>query len=183
MKWFKKHARYNVASLAEQLDAQPELWDERPQRLMKGGPFEGTSDIWVRWRAEHELTSPQAYLEPHFAVWYPAWRKLPALQPIVYDLMARTKAVHLGGILLTRIPAGGEIKAHHDRGGWHAEFYNTKVYVVIRNNDKCVNFCGGEQVIMSVGDAWQFDNQVLHGLYNQGPTERVSAIICMRCEP
>lgn len=147
------------------------------------GPFAGTQDIWVRWRAEHELTGPAKYLEPHFAVWYPAWRKLPALQPIVYDLMAKTRATHLGGILLTRIPPGGEVKPHDDRGGWHAEFYTTKIYVVIENNLRCANYCGDEALTMLPGEAWEFDNLVTHSVVNEGATDRISAIICMKTEP
>jgi hypothetical protein len=180
---FKYHGRYDVRGLSYQLATQPELWNERPQRLYQSGPFNATDDIWVRWRPENELIGPQSYLEPHFATWYPAWHRLPALQPMVFDLMARLSATHLGGILVTRVPAGREVKPHDDRGSWHAEFYTTKVYVVIENNEHCVNRCGGEEVVMAPGEAWEFDNLVTHSVVNNGQSDRVSAIICMKTEP
>lgn len=180
MRYFQKIARYNVENLAEQLDAQPELWDQHSARV-KHDTFAGTSDIWVRWRPFEELTDPSKYLEPHFPVFYPAWYRLPALELIVFDLMAREKATHLGGILITRIPAGGLIKPHRD-SGWHPEFYRRKVYVPIQTNDRVVNHCEDERVTMRRGEAWFFNNLVTHMVENNGDTERRTLIVCMRQE-
>jgi len=181
MKYFEKIARYNVWPLEEQLDAHPELWNTHGQRTVHD-TFYGTSDIWVRFRDPSELKEPKHFGEPHFPVWYPAWEKLPALQPIVFDLMARVKATHLGGILITRIPPHGGIKPHHDRGGWHAEHYRRKVYVPIKTTDQVSNHCEDETVIMRRGDAWWFENLVTHSVVNSGDTERVTLIVCMRTE-
>lgn len=181
MRYFQKVARYNVENLAEQIKAQPELWNAHSGRTTHD-TFHGTSDIWIRYRTFAELTDPSKYLEPHFPVWYPAWYRLPALEPIVFDLMAREKATHLGGILITRIPPGGEIKAHHDRGSWHAEHYRRKVYVPVETNERVVNYCGDEQVTMRRGDAVWFDNLETHSVHNGGDSERVTLIACMRTE-
>lgn len=170
---------------AADLHRHPELWDANPFRTQggPGSPFHGTSDIWVRWRRLDECTSRKAFIEPHFPVFYPAWYDLPDVWPIVFDLMANAQATALGGILITRVPAGGEIKAHTDAGGWHAEFYRYKVYVPLQTNDRCVNWCEDEEVVMGVGEAWRFNNLVQHGLRNEGPTDRISLIVCMRTEP
>jgi hypothetical protein len=181
MKYFQKIARYNVEALDEQLAAQPELWDRDTERTSHP-VFAGTSDIWVRWRARDELTAPEHWGEPHWPVFWPAWHALPALAPIVYDLMHREHATHLGGILITRIPAGGRIKPHSDAGGWHAEKYNRKIYVPLRTNDRVVNYCGDERVVMARGQAWFFDNLVTHRVENDGPTERQTLIVCMQTE-
>lgn len=181
MKHFQKIARYNVVNLEDQLDACPELWNTHAQRT-RNDTFYGTSDIWVRFRDPAELKEPKDFGTPHFPVWYPAWHKLPALKPIVFDLMARVRATHLGGILITRIPPHGEIKPHHDRGGWHAEFYQRKVYVPIKTNDHVANHCEEETVIMRRGDAWWFNNLVTHSVVNGGDSERVTLIVCMRTE-
>lgn len=181
MKYFRKVARYNLWPLEEQIDANPDLWDVHRQRIDTPN-FYGTSDIWVRYRAIEELTEPRRFLEPHFATFYPAWHKLTALHPIVYDLMSRLKAVHLGGILITRVPPGGKIKPHSDAGSWHAEFFATKIYIPVKTNDRCVNRCEDESVVMRRGDAWFFNNLVIHSVENDGDTERVTAIVCLRCE-
>ena len=182
MRFFKKLARYNVCLLQEQLALHPELWDEHRFRTELGpdAPFSRTSDIWLRWRALAELTEPKHYNEPHFAVFWPAWHTLPALHPIVFDLMHRVHATHLGAILITRVPAGERVKPHSDKGGWNAEMMDTKVYVPIQTNDRCETYCEDERIVMQEGDAWRFDNLVTHGLDNHGAEDRISAVITMR---
>lgn len=172
----------DVEPLIRQIEAHPELWDERQIRTQaKAGPFSGTSDIWVRYRAIEELTSLPKFMEPHFAVWYPcAETMIPAAKEIALDLLAETRAEYLGGVLITKIPAGGKIKPHDDRGSWHAEFCNQKVYVPLKGNDRCINYCGGEQVVMFPGTAWEFNNLVTHSVVNGGDTDRWTLIVCLR---
>lgn len=184
MKHFRKiSGGIDVTEARSQLEAQPELWNVHHQRLKNpSGPFAGTSDIWVRYRAIEELTAPGKFGEPHFPVWYPAWHALPALHPIIFGLMVKTQAVHLGGVLITKIPPGGEVGWHHDRGSWHAEFYDCKVYVPLKTNGRCVNYCGDESLVMREGEAIYFDNLVTHSVVNDGDAERVTLIVCLRTE-
>lgn len=174
----------DIAPLLAELDAQPELWNQHPERTGTGSPHAGVDDLWLRYRAKDELTEPARYLEAFIPVFYPAWYALPSLRPIVMGLMGAIEAVQLGGVLMTRIPPGGEVKSHHDRGSWHAEFFNSKLYVVLRANDQCVNRSeGGESAVMRPGEAWTFDNQVVHSVENHGDCERVTLIACYRKEP
>jgi hypothetical protein len=181
MKYFQKIADYDVSTLVTELDRQPELWNHDARRTVNP-IFADTSDIWIRYRDPRELTEPRHFAEPHFATFYQAWHALPSLRPIVFDLMHRVGAVYLGGILITKIPPRGAIKPHSDRGGWHAEWMNRKVYVPLRANERCVNKCGDESIIMRVGEAISFDNLVTHSVENNGDSERVTLIVCMRVE-
>lgn len=183
MKHFAKIAEgLNVAPALAQLAAQPEIWGRNRERLdVAGSPHAQTKDIWLRFRPQHELTSPEKYGEPHFAAFWPAWHALPGLHPIVFDIMARVGAVYLGGILMTRIPAGGAVLPHIDHG-WHPEFNNTKAYVILKANPGCVNWCETEMVVMQPGEAWLFNNQVRHSVENHGPDERIAMVITMRVE-
>lgn len=185
MKHFRKIADgIAVAPVLAQLQAHPELWGQHAARTeMPQSPHDETSDIWVRFRDPAQLTDARSFGEPHFAVFYPAWHELPALQPIVFDLMATMRAVYLGGILITRIPAGARVKPHHDRGSWHAEYLNAKVYTVLKANERCINWCVHERVVMRPGEAWQFENLLMHGVINDGDDERLALIVTMRCEP
>lgn len=172
-----------VKPVLAQLEAHPELWDQHTARTrMPQSPHDETSDIWVRFRDPAELFDAASYGEPHFAVFYPAWRVLSALQPIVFHLMSTMEAVYLGGILITRIPAHAQVRAHDDRGSWHAEYLNTKIYTVLQANPKCVNWCGDECVVMQPGEAWQFENLIKHGVINDGDDERIALIVTMRSE-
>lgn len=184
MKHFQEIASgIDVAGVLTELEAHQELWNAHPERTADGSPHYGVPDIWVRYRAKEELTSPKAFREPHYAEFYPAWKLLPSLERIVFALMAKVRAVGLGGILITKIPAGGGVKPHHDRGGWHAEFYNTKVYVGLQSNPKCINYCEDESIVIKAGDAVTFNNLLTHSVENRGDTDRITLILCFRTEP
>lgn len=171
----------DVLPLLAQIEAHPSIWNARTNRTgFAGSPFAGTSDAWLRYRAAEELTDAKSFKEPHWSVNWPAWHLLPAAQEIVFDLMRRVRAVHLGGVLLTLIPPGGKILPHNDKGSWHAEFYNTKVYVPVQANDKCINYCGGESMVINTGSAVSFNNLVDHSVENNGPTPRMTLISCYR---
>lgn len=180
----------DIAPVLAELDAQPELWDEHKHRTtIANGPFQQTSDLWVRFRDPGEISDPQKYAAPHFATWYPAFDRLPSLRGLIGNVMGLCAAAvrpgvlaHLGGVLITRIAAGAKILPHDDRGRWHAEFYNCKVYVPLRANEQCVNYCADEQAVMRPGEVWSFNNLVTHSVENNGDTERVILIVCMRVE-
>jgi hypothetical protein len=183
MRYFQKIAA-NVETLPLVLDLyrQPELWDENRARTGGPGSFAGTSDIWVRFRAPSELTTRESFAEPFIPVFYPAWHALPHLRPIVFGLMARLEAVALGGVLITRVPAGQQVAPHDDRGRWHPEHYTTKAYLPLATNPQCYSTCADERVVMQVGEAWLFDNLQTHSTVNDGETDRVTLIVSMRCE-
>lgn len=183
MRHFEKIADgIDVAPVLAQLALNPGLWDEHTNRTAEDSPHHGVPDIWLRYRSLEELTGPESFREPHFATFYPAWRALPALKPIVMRLMAKTEAVYLGGILMTKIRPGGSVKPHHDRGSWHAEYHNTKVYVPLQTNEKCVNICEEESAVMRAGEAWTFNNLLTHSVENNGDSDRITLIVCMRTE-
>ena len=166
-----------------QLHDQPELWDAFNVRTAsETSPHHGVSDIWLRYRDRAELTEPASYLDPHFSVWWPAWRSLPALRPIVFGLMARCEATSLGGVFITRIAPGGRVAPHDDAYSWHARHYGCKVYVPLAGNGQCINRCLDEEVVMGVGSAWTFDNLVEHEVTNAGDCNRITLIIAMRRE-
>lgn len=171
-----------VDAVIDQLDAHSELWNAHPDRLAENGPHAGCSDIWVRYKPLAALTGHRDFDEPHFAEFYPAWRALPALRPIVFGLMGMMEATYLGGILITRIPPGQSVKPHAD-AGWHATTMNCKIWVPLRANEDCINRCGDDAVVMRPGEAWMFDNAVTHSVENNGQTDRDCLIVTMKVEP
>lgn len=174
----------DVHPLLSQIETHPEIWDTRRNRTgFEGSPFAGTQDAWLRYRDPYELITAENFREPHWAVNYPAWDLLPGAQEIVFDLAKMVRAIHIGGVLLTRIPAGGKILPHNDRGSWHSESMNMKVYVPIQANDRCINYCGGESLVIKVGEAISFDNLVEHSVENNGSTPRTTLICCYRVDP
>ena len=183
MRHFQKIAAgVEVLPLVLDLYRQPELWNEHTARTGGAGSFVGTDDIWLRFRAPEQLTDRAAFAEMFRCQWYPAWHALPHLRPIVFGLMSRVEAVELGGILLTRVPAGCQVAPHDDRGRWHSEWFQTKAYLPLASNPACSNSCGDERVTMAVGEAWLFDNLQTHSTVNEGQTDRITLIVSMRVE-
>jgi len=183
MRYFQQIAAgVEVLPLVMDLYRNPGLWNQHTARTGGAGSFEGTDDIWVRFRAPGELIDRKSYAEPFTLTWYPAWHALPHLRPIVFGLMARLEAVQLGGVLITRVPPGGQVAPHDDRGRWHPEWFATKAYLPLASNDRCYSTCGNERVTMRVGEAWLFDNLQTHSTVNEGETDRVTLIVSMRVE-
>jgi mannose-6-phosphate isomerase-like protein (cupin superfamily) len=159
----------------------PTLWDQnRSRQTYPGSPHGSVSDIWVRYRSPDEVTSETSHNEPFRCVFLPAWRALPALRPLVFGLMARTAAVELGSILITRLAPGCSVAQHSDRGGWAPEFYNTKCHVTLSGTS--LSKCDGETVTMSAGEVWTFDNLLEHSVENPGSEDRIVCIVSLRCE-
>ena len=172
----------DVRRVNAELDAHPDLWGQNGYRTADGGsPHHDVPDIWLRWRAADELINIQAYREPHFSAFWPAWNALPSLHPIIYNLAAVVRATMIGGILITKIAPRKSVAPHTD-DGWHAKFYNTKVYLVLRSNPLCLNWVEDEPLNPREGDVFEFSNQKVHSVENQGHSDRVTVIVCLRTE-
>lgn len=188
MKHFQQIASgIDVAPLRAQLAAHPELWDVHKNRMAgANSPFTGTSDIWVRYndlaRARPDFAG---FSDEHVPIWYPAWDALPALRPLVFNLMADVRGEMLGGVLITKIPAGGRLGPHVDRG-WHVEYYD-KFYISVDSASGAFFCCRDEngheeRLNPEVGDCWLFDNRKLHWVVNDSGKARVTLIVCIRTE-
>jgi hypothetical protein len=174
----------DVRPILRELDDNPQLWNVHRERASyDGSPHAGISDIWLRFRPHGALTSKESYAQPYVdGVFYPGWKRLPSIHGLTFDLMRQFLAVHLGVILITRIPPGGKVGWHHDRGRWAAEYNNVKLYIPLKANDHCINRCVDESVVMRAGEAWTFNNLDPHAVENNGAEERITLIITMRTE-
>lgn len=171
----------NVEPLNFLLKKKPELWNRRTLRKeMQDSPHLAVSDIWVRYNDDKNMHSLDFHAL-HYPVWYPVINELPMIKGIALGLMAKMGATHLGGILITKIPAGGKVEPHID-SNWHADFYNCKLYVPVQTNPHCFNRCEEEFAVMNTGECWYFNNQVEHEVQNNGFDDRITLIICMRIE-
>ena len=171
----------NTLPLVTELYRHPELWNAFDVRkTFPGTPHAAMDDIWIRGRARHELTDAVAYKSEHVLTFWPAWHALPSLRPIVFSMMSQAQAVHLGAVLITRLPPGAEILPHVDADSWHARHFNAKWHLTLAGQS--LSRCGGEAVTMQAGDVWTFDNAVEHSVENPGATDRLALIVAMRCE-
>jgi hypothetical protein len=174
--------RFDVESLARELEACPDEWDSiRLRTSHPMSPHREISDIWVRYNASEKLTegmSVEEFNGPHESVWYPVAEKLPSVKTIASQLMEHVQGERLGGILITRIPAGKEVYPHVDRG-WHAEHYEKFGIQVKGDPNQAFCFEDGELSARD-GEAYWFHNTVPHWVRNQSDRERITLIVTLR---
>ena len=169
----------DVKPLLAQIDANPQLWNEIPLRSRVESPHRETSDIWPRYM-DPSLWFGHDFTMPHESVWLSPVKSIPA----VLDLHAAVMppGAECGGVLITRIPPGKQVYPHHDKGTWHAEHYDHKVWIPLRANKKCINWVEYEHAVWKPGDAWTHDNLKVHSVENHGNTERIVLICCFKKE-
>jgi hypothetical protein len=166
----------NVAPIQWALQEHPELWDQHTTRTEDPeSPHHGLSDIWARFGPPEAAETGDA----HESVWYPCADVLGVKQ-LAHDVMHFVRGVGLGGVLITRIPAGQHCKPHTDPG-WHARYYDK--FAVQIASAPGQRFCfEGEALETRPGDLFWFDNQHLHWVENPTPYERITLICCIRKE-
>ena len=175
----------DVTAMVRQLDAHPELWNQhRLRKDAEGSPHGDVSDIWLRYndiRPFQERGDFKDFNDPHIPIWYPAWHVLTETQRFVRSLSATFQAEMIGGVLITKVAAGGRIAPHTDEG-WHVEYYD-KFYLSLRAPEDCVFATAEQATTPKVGDLWLFDNRVEHWVENRSKTEdRITLITCLRTD-
>lgn len=173
----------DVSAAREQLFAHPELWNQHTVRTAQYA-HSNISDIWVRYNPFHNYDPNNGGLEAfnreHEAHWYPAVDACPAIKDVCLDVMRMVEGVRLGGVLITKIPPGGEVKPHIDRG-WHAEYYDKFAVQLQGDERQSFNF-EGESLVSTTGDLYTFDNSRLHWVTNASDIDRITLIVCVRLD-
>lgn len=162
-----------VVDLYWQLQKHPEFWNENTARTSsENSPHYRLDDIWARYA--EDLSQAQV---PHKAKWYPVAETIPHIRKYAEFLQEVFQYEHLGGVLITRIPPGGECKGHIDYG-WHAEHYD-KFALQITSAPGQYFWVEDKKLITMPGDVYTFDNSKMHGVINHSCYERITMIICM----
>lgn len=160
----------------------PTLWNRHRLRTTYEGPHRHVDDIWVRcldWEIMRD--SPVAFNEPHDSTWYPiAHEQLAPARDLARDIAEYFKATKIGGVLITKIPAGCCVLPHIDNG-WHARHYEKFAFSIAANEMQ--EFCfDRKRLTTHPGDVFTFDNQYSHWVTNPSTTDRITMIVCIRRE-
>ena len=172
----------NISLLPLRLDvasAHAELkdcsgWNLLPLRTNHpSSPHRECEDIWVRYRGSEVRSDGSFDCE-----WYDVADELPAVMDLCASVYEYTCPTELGGVLVTRIPAGKQVYPHMD-AGWHAQHYE-KIAVQIAGNEKQF-FCFEDGSLSpQSGEVFTFCNQALHWVTNDSDEDRITLIICLR---
>lgn len=169
-----------VDSLVSQLAASPDAWNRYRERItMYGSPHTQIDDVWVRYNDFANFDGDMSRFNgPHESVWYPVVEQIPAVKDICAEVMALVDGDELGGVLITRVPPGGMVAPHIDRG-WHACYYEKFAVQLMGNEDQA--FCFEDAELRPVpGDVYTFDNSKLHWVINESNEDRITLIICIK---
>ena len=164
----------NVQALHWALMANPQLWNQNKLRTQDpASPHHGLDDIWIRYAKDNCATLGEFDCE-----WYES-ADILGVKPLVMDLFNKVGGVRLGGVLITRIPAGAECKPHTDTGGWHADYYEKfAIQIASAPGQK---FCFEDVEFESKpGDVYWFNNSFKHWVPNPTPYERITMIVCVK---
>lgn len=170
----------DVGEAVRQLESQPDIWNTHKLRTeLYGTPHKSVSDIWVRYNAWENFDGDiAAFNGPHESVWYPVADRIPAVKVLIEQVCRVVGCESLGGVLITKIPPGGEVKPHID-AGWHAGHYE-KFAVQLKGNDRQAFCFETARLSPQPGDLYTFDNSQLHWVTNDSEEDRITLIICIR---
>lgn len=171
---------FDVSDAVSQIASHPDVWNRHRQRTeMYGTPHGDVSDIWVRYNDWANYTGDwEAFNGPHESVWYPVISDIPAVWSLCRKVKRFVGADELGGVLITKVPPGGQVAPHVD-GGWHAGHYEKFAIQLMGNQDQGFFFEDSE-LRAEPGDLYTFDNSKTHWVRNDSDTERMTLIICLR---
>ena len=174
----KLNISFDVSTLKKFL-VNCDLWDKYPQRrTAEASPHSEMTDIWVRYKNPDECIKTgdwSAFTKEHKSDWL---EDIPNVKTIASRMMEFVGGDKLGGILITKLPAGGKIQPHTD-AGWHAEYYD-KYYIPIKNC-KGAKFCFDNcEIDPDEGDVYAFRNDNNHWVKNDSSEDRIAMIVCIK---
>lgn len=162
-----------VQDLLDALNQQPDLWDQNDLRTSHvGSAHSDVSDIWVRFNRPDQGFGQQ--IDDTACYWYPASSRLP-VDVSLYYLMMAVRGDQLGRVIITKLPPGGKITAHEDKGP-PAEFYQ-RFHLCIQNEPGAVFKCGDEEIEPEPGMLFWVNNAVKHEVENNGNIDRITMIV------
>ena len=174
----KIHSRLDISRARAELADNLHLFGEFNARAEAGPIHAQMSDIWLRYGDVSQMTLTGDYSKisnEHDSVWL---KDLPELKRVCFDVMALVDGERLGGVLITKLPPGGEILPHSDQG-WHADYYD-KYFVPLENENGAVLGFDEGVIMPLIGDVWAFDNSYTHWVKNNSKSDRIAMVVCIK---
>lgn len=171
---------FDIRPLCEQIARHPDIWNTHTMRTdAYATPHKSVSDIWVRYNAWRNFTGDiEAFNGEHDSEWYPVIHKIPAAWSIAKRLCRALKGKRLGGVLITKVPAGGEVRPHVDHG-WHAGYYEKFAVQLASTSEQAFCFEDGSLSALP-GEVYTFQNDRLHWVTNPSNEDRMTMIVCVK---
>ena len=168
----------DIKLVAKELEDNKYLFGEFNARKEAGPVHSEMNDIWLRYGDISGMIESGDYskiAQEHDSIWL---QDLPECKKLCFAVMSLVDGERLGGVLITKLPPGGEILPHTD-SGWHAEYYD-KYYIPIANGKGSVFGFDSGIIDPMIGDVWAFDNSYTHWVKNNSSIDRIAMIVCIK---
>lgn len=167
----------DVMPILNAIQAKPELWDENNLRTTHPlSPHQECHDIWCFFNVVPE--SLESVVDDTRVIAYRAWKELPQLRPVIFDLMRRVEGTELGRVLITKLGPGKKIPPHIDQGA-PVEYYS-RYQLALQSLPGCVLQIEDERVNFRSGDVWRINNAREHAVVNNSADDRIVLIADIR---
>lgn len=169
MKNFRKVlSGIDTAPLLQQIADHPELWnsDEEWRNAKQTTVLYAVNNIILRGvRRTPPGQSPQ-WDRKAFSVLYTA-------QPIVMDVLRAIPGEHLGNVAISRMAPGEVIAPHIDQMPPGIPRYYQRYQIPLSVKPGVEFHCGDEQLFMEPGNAYWFNNGIMHSVVNGSAADRI----------
>jgi len=179
MKAFNKiYNGLDITLARQELANNAHLFGELNARKDAGPVMAQMDDIWLRYGDVSDMIKTGDYSKisgEHDSIWL---KDLTECKKLCFKVMSMVSGERLGGVIITRLPAGCEMLPHTD-DGWHANYYD-KYYIPLENKKGAVFGFDEGDIAPDLGDVWAFDNSFNHWVKNNSDGERIAMIVCIK---
>ena len=174
----KIHKGLDASCALSELESNAHLFGGFNARKNASNIHAQMDDIWLRYGDISSMVESGDYsgiAKEHDSIWL---QDLPECKKLCFKVMTLVDGERLGGVLITKLPAGGRVLPHTD-SGWHAEYYD-KYYIPIKNEEGSMFCFDSGSINPDNGDVWAFDNSYNHWVENNSNEDRIAMIICIK---
>lgn len=159
------------------LESSRSDWDENKIRQIAFPHVAGHTETLIL-----KFNGPtQSINHPSKTKTFDAWSKWEGLlNPVIDRLRTLYPNSTISKCMFPKLFAGGVISKHIDNGDDLTLVH--RLHVPIITNEDTIFTCGGEEINMKEGCAYEINNQRLHGVVNNGKTDRVHLLIDLYCD-
>ncbi len=161
---------------------KPELWGMNKFRTtFKNTPHGDVEDIWLRYSEIKDTDGNEQVADASRSIWYPAFKELPQVRPVISSLMHTLGAYELGRVVITKLKPGGKILPHIDDAGEYVNLGDiARYHLVLQGLPGSLYRTGNETVCMRTGEVWWFRPDIEHEVINNSTDDRIHLLIDVR---
>jgi hypothetical protein len=159
----------DVGPLVNQLSQNSHLWnlDDQWTKNKPQSVLQEVDDIVLRYNKSPDWNKP-------------AFSILAAAQSIIFDLMRAIPGEHLGKVIISRLLPQQCIAPHIDHMPPGVPPYYQRYQIPLSVFPGVRFHCGDEELYMEPGNAFWFDNQIIHSVVNDSSEPRISMLCDIR---